>query len=383
MINIPNKFCVSPWINLYLDSDGQLKPCCLSNLNVGNFHESENIWNNEIIKEFRQKMLNNEHIPSCNVCYYMEDHNNGRQASLRQELNYKYINDVNNILTNRNIISDAPRDIDIRLSNICNLKCIMCCERFSHQFHKKVISLGDYDYVLNKLKDFLPTVEKITFAGGEPFLEKNHFKILEYLNNNKLFDIELHYYSNCSYIKNNKYNIQELWKNFKSIKFFGSIDGIGKRIEFLRRNSKWNIILDNLYYLNTLKNTMNNLSFQISGTFSAYNIHHSVDLFSFLLDNKILNNSYDCIFNGLIYPPDISISVLPTWYKQECLLRLENFIQKYNYQLNIDFIKNSLNIQKQQEDFNKFKEFTKKIDPNNILFECFPELKPVFEKEYN
>ena len=55
-----NEFCPLPWININVDIDGQLLPCCkwtpgdikLPNLKEGRIDE---LWNGEAFKTIRQK----------------------------------------------------------------------------------------------------------------------------------------------------------------------------------------------------------------------------------------------------------------------------------------------------------------------------------------
>ena len=83
---------------------------------------------------------------------------------------------------------------DIRFSNLCNLSCRYCGTYFSSNWyddqvalfgkpnHPKVTYAGSsktdaYDQLIN----YLPMVEQVYFAGGEPLIMEEHYKILKAL----------------------------------------------------------------------------------------------------------------------------------------------------------------------------------------------------------
>jgi hypothetical protein len=69
------------------------------------------------------------------------------------------------------------------------------------------------------------------FAGGEPFVQEGHYKMLQFLVDTGCSkNIELSYNTNLSYSGNFKgYDLEELWKSFKSIELWPSIDGFNEQ----------------------------------------------------------------------------------------------------------------------------------------------------------
>ena len=60
---IPNKIaCYWPWQFLFIDWGGRVRPQCFCPKPVGNIHHNaiEEIWNNEIIQSYRQKIFDND-----------------------------------------------------------------------------------------------------------------------------------------------------------------------------------------------------------------------------------------------------------------------------------------------------------------------------------
>ena len=141
-------YCSAPFKQLNIDQNGLITPCCY-------WKRSKNSTINWDL--LRQKMLDNEPIENCQVCYDREKLN---FVSLRQELNEFYNEDKKIEL----------KGLEVMLSNICNFKCVTCNSTYSSRWNNKEI-VTSYDFVKKIKTDH---VEKIVFAGGEPFLDINN-----------------------------------------------------------------------------------------------------------------------------------------------------------------------------------------------------------------
>ena len=101
-------FCVLPWVNITVDPDGAIKPCCISHdyikkedgtkFNLG-YDSIDDIYNSKEYVELRQKMLDNEYISGCDVCYHNEK--TGRQS--RRLINNEQYKDVVPTTTESNL----------------------------------------------------------------------------------------------------------------------------------------------------------------------------------------------------------------------------------------------------------------------------------------
>jgi radical SAM protein with 4Fe4S-binding SPASM domain len=380
-------FCIAPWVNLYVNSDGTLRSCCWGQMeDLGNINnEYEDLWNNDKIKSFREKLINNVKMDNCRRCYYLESKSENAWSH-RLELNDLYKEEYDKILINSSVESSIyPKRMDIQFSNLCNYECIMCSERFSSAIGKHIQRIADSETILNKIKNYLPDLEYITFAGGEPFLEDTHFKILEYCNENNITQNKtLHYNTNLSYIQQCKYDLESLWKNFKKIKIFGSIDGIGKRGEFIRKNSRWDIVLNNFKYISNLK--CDNISLYVYSTISAYNIYDYTDMFNYFMDNNIVKYSMSCVPNILIHPEFMRVSHLPKSFKEICADKIFKYRERHLSHTYIHTEEQLLHMLLNENPLNsdnmmkELKEFTIQQCKNrniNNFFEIFPELESV------
>ena len=65
--------CILPYIHLYAEPNGEVKPCCIA----GGFKEKlslrdssvDEVFNSPQMKELRKTMEEGERHPACNVCY--------------------------------------------------------------------------------------------------------------------------------------------------------------------------------------------------------------------------------------------------------------------------------------------------------------------------
>lgn len=68
--------CIAPWTTAYIEHDGAMKPCCVSETKLGNLRESDfsTIWNGENYQSLRAQILGNVPLtdPSCKGCYAMQ-----------------------------------------------------------------------------------------------------------------------------------------------------------------------------------------------------------------------------------------------------------------------------------------------------------------------
>ena len=72
--------------------------------------------------------------------------------------------------------------------------------------------------------------------------------ILEYLIEMDKRDIIIEYNTNLSMLKNNKLklNVVDYWEQFNNISIRASLDGRGKRAEYIRHGTDWEVIEENL-----------------------------------------------------------------------------------------------------------------------------------------
>ena len=173
-------FCMKPWVHLYIRNNGDVSPCSISNYIYGNINEKsiKDIWQGEKIREFRKNMFKDKNLESCNLCYEKEYFG---IISSRNKTNGFYPHKfdwVENTTIDGFSKLSKPINLDIRLSNVCNLKCRQCSHIYSSSWYDealildsqvssdKIIKATENIYKFCKqLEEFLPETEFIYFAG--------------------------------------------------------------------------------------------------------------------------------------------------------------------------------------------------------------------------
>jgi MoaA/NifB/PqqE/SkfB family radical SAM enzyme len=63
-------YCISPWKHLYLNTNGDISPCCIQPIIFGNICNDnfDEIWNGDKINQFRNEMLLGNYDSKCLTC---------------------------------------------------------------------------------------------------------------------------------------------------------------------------------------------------------------------------------------------------------------------------------------------------------------------------
>ena len=348
-----NSFCIMPWVHLHVAQNGNVIPCCQAPPHkvhrFGSINEQsiKDIWKSEPIKDFRNKMLSDEKDIRCKQCYIKEEQ--GWQ-SLRQVTNQKFKAEVQQIKTGALELSQ-PVYFDLRFSNACNLKCRICGPWASSQWYKDAVATGmrtkddkaltlavkDENQFFKELTPLLSSAKEFYFAGGEPLMMKQHYKVLDALINAGNTSIQLSYNTNFSTFVYRDYNVLNYWKKFPNVSISASLDAEGKRGELLRKNLNWDKVIQNRKML--LKEVPY-INFQIAPTVCIFNVSHLPDFHKNWVEQKLIKVE-DFTPTLLIHPKEYQINGLP----KEIQLKL-----KEKYQAHIDWMKHQMVEQKEKFD---------------------------------
>ena len=329
---LPTSFCIIPWLHLNVNPLGDVLQCCISSSKgeVGNLKHNTlaEIWNNDPMKSLRLKLLNGDKPASCLKCFEQEE--NGI-PSFRQGINRRYEPHLSSATAATN--SDGSVDQmtlrywDFRFSNLCNMKCRMCCHDFSSAWHADMIKIAgphsvpanavinvtdtSVDDLHRVIDEQIDNVEEIYFAGGEPLIMDEHYYILEKLIERGRCDVRLRYNTNLLKIRYKHWDNIELWKNFDSVTVFASLDAFGSRAEYIRSGTVWNTIDENIRRLVAEPA----ISFFIAPTVQALNLLHIPDLIDYLISCGI-NPRHIRINNVLTTPTYFHINTLSPAYRE-------------------------------------------------------------------
>lgn len=321
-------FCILPWIHMYIDPLGETFPCCVrvpSMKSFGNINKTplEEIWNSPSMKNLRLDMLNNRpRSEICGTCYKREK---TERTSHRLDFNRKFFH-----LIRKKLESTEPdgfiKDLswsywDFRLSNKCNFRCRTCGPEYSTSWQAELNSptnpvreanrpawLTGFEYFLKNSKN----IEEIYFAGGEPLLIDEHYKLLEWLIENKKTNTVLSYNTNISVLEYKNWKVLELWKQFKFVYVSPSLDHFGKQAEVIRKGTDWNQVEENLKIILKQKN----IQVRPTITVSALNILDFVKIHKYFTQMGLIKTVNHFALNMLLQPDFFSVSVLPQYQKE-------------------------------------------------------------------
>lgn len=166
--------CNAPFNNLYFTVKGSVGHCWLTIAELfsdqwGPDRSIHDIWFNGPLRRVREAVAAGNLHTYCKVC----EHN---ILCGRRPLAQAYDNDYP--------LTDYPSMIEMELSNLCNLECVMCngdlssLIRQNREQKKPLVSPYNEQFV-EQLVEFLPHLRELRFNGGEPFLHKLVFQIFD------------------------------------------------------------------------------------------------------------------------------------------------------------------------------------------------------------
>ena len=318
-------FCIYPWIHIHAYPTGQAYPCCHAEMAhpVGNCrtHSLEHIWQDAPMQALRADMLSETPNPACARCYEQEA---SGFFSGRKSANKHHGHHVNKLESN-------PFELtywDIRFSNLCNLKCRSCGHIFSSQWYQDQAKLAGPEWKLNnsvlnyagrdpedmftQLEPHLDYVEQVYFAGGEPLLMEEHYRILEELLRRGRTDVRLIYNTNFTHTDLKGRSVFEYWRQFDSVAVGASLDASGARGEYIRKGTVWSTVEQNRRLMLA---TCPEVDFYISPTLSIMNAMHLPDFHREWADAGLIRPQ-DLNVNILQDPPFYRIDIAPVEYKE-------------------------------------------------------------------
>jgi len=288
--------CIWPFIQMHCSYDNEFHLCCDSGKLLDNTQSIQD-FNNKTLKTIRQKMLDGTKLPEfCSNCYTyeatgLESTRQYQTVEWATRLGLKNINDLEQF--------SSPLSFEISLDNKCNLMCRMCDPGSSSLIEKEYKQLGligsdkmfagSPEKILDTLLS-VPRIEKLYITGGEPSANKHFYKFLQDLIEIEKTDFVLQINTNAHKISN---SFLDLVCNFQRVEFLVSVDAFEKTNDYIRWNSNWNTLQQNIQQLIKSGATVSfNVSLSIIGIFSFY------DLMDFL-DSNYPNNyiSFNLVLN--------------------------------------------------------------------------------------
>jgi len=248
----------------------------------------KDIQNSASMKRLREQFLAGEQPQTCRKCW-------NEERAGRTSKRMHTINRLKHTVTDTEWTTDAKplMFLDLKLGNICNLKCRICGSWSSSQFASEEISFLGKDeqkkshaYQMLKqgawprentqfwheIDQCLDDIRYIEFTGGEPFMIDQHFDMLQGIVDRGIaHQVEIHYNTNGTQWPDRG---PDIWRHFKTVEIAFSIDDVGSRFEYQRTNADWAVVLDNITSFQYLKDQLPNLQLQCCSTVNIFNVRY-------------------------------------------------------------------------------------------------------------
>lgn len=398
-------YCSLAWLGITTDPNGSIRPCCVSNdhitkdsgepFNLG-LDSLDEIYNSNSYIELRRAMLNGEHIEGCSTCYNNEEY--GRES--RRLISNESFKD--------SVFIDVHADLkikyfDLRLGNLCNLKCRMCnptnsslieqeieenptLGKFYSKDKIKVVNWFDTDVFDKNINSQLNNVVTLYMTGGEPTVIKKNYDILQ-----RLIDSGQHKNTTLivnTNLTNSNPKFYELITKFYKVIIQMSIDAVGELDNYIRYPTDFNDIDRTIKDLIALQG---NIQLRAGPVIQTLNLNKLVDLFEYLENfNRVHNRQIIDIRPGFVFMPSyLNMIYLPTEYKIKCYRKIYIWMMdkcKYQSQQFKDAM-NALKKKCYEDNFDQkqmveFLEFNNKLDDirDTKLELVNPELYEVVSK---
>lgn len=285
---ITDTFCVLPFVQTVVRTDGLMSPCCnmTGTVNIKD-QDIAQFWQGSEISHLRNLMLQgNEPIPVCNKCYQDEQlTNSSMRTHALKDYNFFSKKYYTKLVEHHGYLNKPfPSRVELHLGNLCNLKCLTCRPEDSSAFlaENKILKISNHqqtDYQLDNaivqhnIKLALENnIDILDLRGGESMLMPSVKQAL--------VDLPSDHQINTLRIQTNATVLDDQWKSifdkFSKIEIMLSIDAYGDDNHYVRYPSIWKEIESNVdYYLSTSK-------------FKVY-VNCTVSNLNFLLIDKLID----------------------------------------------------------------------------------------------
>jgi len=328
--NVSSSFCVAKWkqVTMHLQN-GHTHSCHHPRTHLVSLDEIHKnptaLHNSAYKKEQRKLMLNGERPSECDYCWKVEDQGDNlsdRIYKSTEQWARPYIDDIVSKPWNDNV---DPSYVEVSFGNVCNFKCSYCAPHISSQWMEEIEKYGAYPTTdrFNNLewiksqkmmpipnKDdnqyveafwkWWPTMYKnlkhFRITGGEPLLNKNTFKVLDYIIENPNPDLEVSINTNLNppvevfdkFLEKIKIIIDE--KKVKNFKLFTSAEAYGKQAEYIRHGMNYDEWLSNIH---KAFRVIPKIQFTVMSTYNILSVPSYTRFLNDILEVKNMYGKYD------------------------------------------------------------------------------------------
>jgi len=313
------------------------------------------LHNTKYKKQQRKKMLAGTRPEECDYCWRVEDSSpdaiSDRTYKSIEPWSQPYIDTISQTRWNTSV---NPSYVEVSFSSVCNFKCSYCSPQVSSKWMEEIQQHGGYptsnnfndiewfkstDSMPIPTREYNPYVEAFwkwwpdlvkdlkyfRITGGEPLLAKDTFKVLDYLIENPMPDLEVAINSNLCvpeeifnrFVEKIKIICSE--RKVKKFKIFTSAEAYGEQAEYIRHGLNYNQWLDNIHRVLL---TVPNCSFTCMSTYNVLSLFSFERFAKDILDIKTTYGGWDAPTNPMLidvpylrFPPHQAIFIMPEKWK--------------------------------------------------------------------
>jgi len=289
-------------------------------------------------KEERKLMLEGKKPSGCDYCWKIEDVG-GRSDRIYRSGEPWAQNSIKDIMEVGYTGDITPRYVEVNFNQACNFKCSYCSPHLSSTWHEEIKKFGPYKIengehnnthylerdglmplkVSNQDNPYVKAfwewwpelykkLEVFRMTGGEPLMDHNTFKVLDYINENPNSDLELSITSNLCPPREElmekfitqiqdieKIHIWEDKEKFnpssgnhwyvqpacKNVTVFVSLDSVGKDAEYIRNGLNFEYLQKNVQSILTRTNQVN---ITFINTFNIFSLPRFKEFLKYMLE---------------------------------------------------------------------------------------------------
>jgi len=245
------------------------------------------LHNTQYKKTQRRMMLSGGRPSECDYCWRVEDQGNGSLSDRVYKSAEPWAKPYHDAVLNHSWDHDVdPSYVEVSFGNVCNFKCSYCSPHVSSKWMEEIQSHGPYDTSgkFNNLdwikqQNLMPiphnqdnpyvdafwawwprmyqSLMHFRITGGEPLLNKNTFKVLDWVIDNPNPELQLSINTNLCPPREIMAQARERFKRIigegkvKKFKLFTSAEAWGAAAEYIRHGMDYNQWHDNICQLLT------------------------------------------------------------------------------------------------------------------------------------
>ena len=321
--SVSPSFCLAKWLQVTIHlQNGRCHSCHHPNTHKIPLEELKTdpsvLHNTPFKKEQRKKMMEGVRPKECQYCWNIEDSegDNISDRIIKSSDDWAFLN-ADKVLKTRWDENISPSYLEVSFGSECNFRCAYCMPDVSSSLFAEFQKHGPYptsipQHSLEELKSqermpyssneqnpyvdafwkWFPNIaqdlEVFRITGGEPLINPNTFKVLDYILENPSSTFKLKLNSNFLvppsqmelFLK--KLKLANEHKSLKSFELYASIDTFGKQAEYIRYGLNYKKFIENIYTY--LRRTHFNLTFM--ATFNILSIPNFNLLLNDILEMK-------------------------------------------------------------------------------------------------